>query len=70
MDNSQMNVDKFCGYFVNCPIFTILKQTFPVEIPYTKQLETNYLDVAFIKMMWIHLIELEADITFSYQGKR
>jgi hypothetical protein len=23
-----LNIDKICGYFFNCPIFTISKQTF------------------------------------------
>ena len=39
------------------PIFTIPNRIFPVEALYTKELETDYLDAALIKVMRILLTE-------------
>ena len=40
-----------------CPIFTIPGRTYPVEILYTKDPESDYLDAALITIMQIHLSE-------------
>lgn len=39
------------------PIFTIPGRTYPVEILYTKEAETDYLDASMITVMQIHLTE-------------
>lgn len=39
------------------PIFTIPGRTYPVEILYTKEAETDYLDASLITVMQIHLTE-------------
>lgn len=49
-----------CFLIVHCclqPIFTIPGRTYPVEILYTKEAETDYLDASLITVMQIHLTE-------------
>lgn len=48
---------KFSEYFYQAPIFTIPGRTYTVEILYTKEAETDYLDAALITVMQIHLTE-------------
>ncbi|CAK9233002.1 unnamed protein product [Sphagnum jensenii] len=67
--SATLNAEKFSGYFFNCPIFTIPGRTFPVEILYTKQPETDYLDAALITVMQIHLTEPEGDILLFLTGQ-
>lgn len=47
----------FFRYFLDCPIFTIPGRTFPVEILYCKEAESDYLEAAMITVMQIHLSE-------------
>lgn len=60
---------KFSQYFFEAPIFTIPGRTFPVEILYTKEPETDYLDAALITVMQIHLTEPPGDILLFLTGK-
>ncbi|XP_020594178.1 probable pre-mRNA-splicing factor ATP-dependent RNA helicase DEAH5, partial [Phalaenopsis equestris] len=53
----------------NCNIFTIPGRTFPVEILYTKQPESDYLDAALITVLQIHLTEPEGDILLFLTGQ-
>jgi ATP-dependent RNA helicase DHX8/PRP22 len=48
---------KFSEYFFKAPIFTIPGRTYPVEVLYTKEPETDYLDASLITVMQIHLTE-------------
>uniref|UniRef100_A0A803N643 RNA helicase n=1 Tax=Chenopodium quinoa TaxID=63459 RepID=A0A803N643_CHEQI len=64
-----MDAEKFSGYFFNCNIFTIPGRTFPVEILYTKQPETDYLDAALITVLQIHLTEPEGDVLLFLTGQ-
>lgn len=53
------------------PIFTIPGRTYPVEILYTKEAETDYLDASMITVMQIHLTEPPGkDITLKIDWKR
>ncbi|XP_074269389.1 putative pre-mRNA-splicing factor ATP-dependent RNA helicase DEAH5 [Silene latifolia] len=67
--SATLDADKFSGYFFNCNIFTIPGRTFPVEILYTKQPETDYLDAALITVLQIHLTEPEGDILVFLTGQ-
>ncbi|PIN10053.1 RNA helicase [Handroanthus impetiginosus] len=57
--SATLDAEKFSGYFFNCNIFTIPGRTFPVEILYAKQPESDYLDAALITVLQIHLTEPE-----------
>ncbi|UJR38210.1 hypothetical protein I4U23_030883 [Adineta vaga] len=60
---------KFSEYFYKAPIFTIPGRTFPVEVLYTKEPETDYLDASLITVMQIHLTEPPGDILVFLTGK-
>ncbi|XP_028968746.1 ATP-dependent RNA helicase DHX8 [Galendromus occidentalis] len=60
---------KFSSYFYEAPIFTIPGRTFPVEILYTKEPETDYLDASLITVMQIHLTEPPGDILVFLTGQ-
>ncbi|KAL7256598.1 hypothetical protein ACSBR1_010521 [Camellia fascicularis] len=49
--SATLDVEKFSSYFFNCNIFTIPRRTYPVEILYTKQPESDYLDVSLITVL-------------------
>lgn len=66
--SATLNAEKFAGYFNDCPIFTIPGRTFPVEVLYTKEPETDYLDAALITVMQIHLSEPSGDILVFLTG--
>ncbi|XP_041023917.1 probable pre-mRNA-splicing factor ATP-dependent RNA helicase DEAH5 [Juglans microcarpa x Juglans regia] len=67
--SATLDAEKFSGYFFNCNIFTIPGRTFPVEILYTKQPESDYLDAALITVLQIHLMEPEGDILLFLTGQ-
>ena len=60
---------KFSTYFFEAPIFTIPGRTFPVEILYTKEAETDYLDAALVTVMQIHLTEPPGDVLVFLTGE-
>ncbi|KAI3464034.1 hypothetical protein Pfo_020697 [Paulownia fortunei] len=67
--SATMNADKFSGYFFNCKIFTIPGRFFPVDILYSKQPESDYLDASLITVLQIHLSEPEGDILVFLTGQ-
>ncbi|OQS02240.1 ATP-dependent RNA helicase DHX8 [Thraustotheca clavata] len=67
--SATLDAEKFSHYFYDCPIFTIPGRTFPVEILYTKEPESDYLDAALITVMQIHLSEPEGDILVFLTGQ-
>uniref|UniRef100_A0A1I7TSS5 RNA helicase n=1 Tax=Caenorhabditis tropicalis TaxID=1561998 RepID=A0A1I7TSS5_9PELO len=60
---------KFSEYFLEAPIFTIPGRTFPVEILYTREPESDYLEAAHITVMQIHLTEPPGDILVFLTGQ-
>ncbi|CAN4112507.1 unnamed protein product [Withania somnifera] len=67
--SATLDAGKFSGYFFDCNIFTIPGRTFPVEILYTKQPESDYLGAALITVMQVHLTEPEGDILLFLTGQ-
>ncbi|GLT78690.1 hypothetical protein SLA2020_502180 [Shorea laevis] len=67
--SATLDAEKFSGYFFSCNIFTIPGRTFPVEIFYTKEPESDYLDTALLTVLQIHLNEPEGDILLFLTGK-
>jgi ATP-dependent RNA helicase DHX8/PRP22 len=66
--SATLDAEKFSSYFFNAPIFTIPGRMHPVEILYTKEPESDYLDAALITVMQIHLSEPEGDILVFLTG--
>ncbi|KAI9781607.1 MAG: DEAH-box ATP-dependent RNA helicase prp22 [Geoglossum umbratile] len=67
--SATLDADKFSEYFNKCPIFTIPGRTYPVEIMYSREPETDYLDAALITVMQIHLSEPPGDILLFLTGQ-
>lgn len=67
--SATLDAEKFSTYFFGCPIFTIPGRTFPVEIMYTKEPESDYLDAALITVMQIHLTEPPGDMLVFLTGQ-
>jgi ATP-dependent RNA helicase DHX8/PRP22 len=64
-----LDAEKFSRYFNEAPIFTIPGRTFPYEVLYTKEPESDYLDAALITIMQIHLSEPEGDVLLFLTGQ-
>ena len=67
--SATLDAEKFSNYFFQSPIFTIPGRTFPVEILYTKEPESDYLDAAMITVLQIHLSEPAGDILVFLTGQ-
>ncbi|XP_050310785.1 ATP-dependent RNA helicase DHX8 [Anthonomus grandis grandis] len=67
--SATLDAVKFSQYFFEAPIFTIPGRTFPVEVLYTKEAETDYLDASLITIMQIHLREPPGDVLLFLTGQ-
>ncbi|KAI0404604.1 P-loop containing nucleoside triphosphate hydrolase protein [Xylaria palmicola] len=67
--SATLDADKFSEYFNQCPIFTIPGRTFPVEILYSREPESDYLDAALVTIMQIHLTEPSGDVLLFLTGQ-
>jgi len=67
--SATLDAEKFSSYFNECPILTIPGRTFPVEIMYSREPESDYLDSALTTVMQIHLTEPMGDILLFLTGK-
>ena len=67
--SATLDADKFSEYFKKCPIFSIPGRTFPVEVMYSREPESDYLDAALVTVMQIHLTEPAGDILLFLTGK-
>jgi ATP-dependent RNA helicase DHX8/PRP22 len=67
--SATLDAVKFSSYFFEAPIFTIPGRTHPVEILYTKEPESDYLDASLVAVMQIHLTEPPGDILLFLTGQ-
>ncbi|EGW31161.1 uncharacterized protein SPAPADRAFT_68356 [Spathaspora passalidarum NRRL Y-27907] len=67
--SATLDSGKFSAFFNNCPIVKIPGRTYPVEILYTKEPETDYLAAALDSVMQIHLSEPAGDILVFLTGQ-
>ncbi|EPX74738.1 ATP-dependent RNA helicase Prp22 [Schizosaccharomyces octosporus yFS286] len=67
--SATLDAERFSSYFHKCPIFTIPGRSYPVEILYAKQPESDYLDAALLTIMQIHLTEGPGDILVFLTGQ-
>ena len=67
--SATLDAEKFSEYFNNCPILTIPGRTFPVEIMYSREPESDYLDAALVTVLEIHLKEPAGDILLFLTGQ-
>ncbi|XP_075890985.1 ATP-dependent RNA helicase DHX8 [Nelusetta ayraudi] len=69
VSSATLDAVKFSQYFFEAPIFTIPGRAFPVEILYTREPETDYLDASLMTVMQIHLTEPPGDILVFLTGQ-
>ncbi|KAJ2156685.1 DEAH-box ATP-dependent RNA helicase prp22 [Coemansia sp. RSA 552] len=67
--SATLDAEKFSKYFNNCPIFTIPGRTYPVEVMFSREPESDYLDSALMTVMQIHLTEPPGDILLFLTGQ-
>jgi len=67
--SATLDAEKFSAYFFSSPIFTIPGRTYPVEILYSKEPESDYLEASLITVMQIHLSEPAGDILVFLTGQ-
>lgn len=67
--SATLDAEKFSTYFFNARIFTIPGRTFPVEILYSKEPETDYIEASLITVLQIHLCEPPGDILLFLTGQ-
>ncbi|KAJ3221793.1 DEAH-box ATP-dependent RNA helicase prp22 [Clydaea vesicula] len=67
--SATLDAEKFSEYFFQCPILTIPGRTYPVEILFAREPESDYLDAALITVMQIHLSEPAGDILLFLTGQ-
>lgn len=67
--SATLDAVKFSEFFGDANIFTIPGRTFPVEILYTREPETDYLDASLITVMQIHLNEPPGDVLLFLTGQ-
>ena len=67
--SATLDAEKFSEYFNGCPIFTIPGRTFPVEILYSREPESDYLEAALDTVMHIHLEREPGDILLFLTGQ-
>ena len=61
--SATLDAEIFSTYFFQSPIFTIPRGIiFPVEILYTKEAESDYLEAAMLTVLQIHWSEPAGDI--------
>ena len=67
--SATLDAEKYSEYFFNCNIFRIPGRTFPVNVLYTNEPETDYLEASLITVMQIHLSEPAGDILLFLTGQ-
>jgi ATP-dependent RNA helicase DHX8/PRP22 len=67
--SATLDAAKFSSYFYNCKIFRIPGRFFPVQVFFTKEPETDYLEASLSCVMQIHLSEPAGDILLFLTGQ-
>jgi ATP-dependent RNA helicase DHX8/PRP22 len=67
--SATLDAEKFSSFFNNCPLFRILERKFPIEVYYSKEIESD-LDATLITIiMQIYLTEPSGDILIFLTGQ-
>lgn len=68
--SATLDVLKFSQYFNNAPRFHIPGRRHPVDIYYTKQPESDYIEATIVTILQIHIRQPEGDILLSLPAKK
>lgn len=69
ISSATINAQKFSDYFEGAPIFNVPGRRFPVDIYYTQQPESNYVNAAVTTVMQIHMSQGKGDILVFLTGQ-
>lgn len=67
--SATLDADKFSNYFNHCPIFTIPGRNYKVDVLYSRDPETDYLEATLVTVMQIHLEEPQGDVLVFLTGQ-
>ncbi|KAK3821204.1 MAG: P-loop containing nucleoside triphosphate hydrolase protein [Benniella sp.] len=67
--SATLDAGKFQTYFDNAPLMSVPGRTFPVEIYYTPEPESDYLEAAIFTALQIHRTEDPGDILLFLTGE-
>ncbi|KAF2719137.1 pre-mRNA-splicing factor ATP-dependent RNA helicase prp16 [Polychaeton citri CBS 116435] len=67
--SATLDAGKFSEYFLGCPILHIPGRMYPVDVLYSREPVSDYLDEALQTVMHIHLTEAPGDILLFLTGK-
>jgi len=67
--SATLDSQKFSHYFEDCPIIQIPGRTFPVEVLFSREPETDYFAAAIDCIMQIHVSESNGDILVFLTGQ-
>lgn len=67
--SATLDAAKFQRYFNNAPLMSVPGRTYPVEIYYTPEPESDYLEAAIRTCLQIHAVEDEGDILIFLTGE-
>ncbi|KAG0173093.1 DEAH-box ATP-dependent RNA helicase prp43 [Apophysomyces sp. BC1034] len=67
--SATLDAGRFQKYFDNAPLLSVPGRTFPVQIFYTREPESDYLEAAIRSVLQIHLNEPEGDILLFLTGE-
>ncbi|XP_042502948.1 probable pre-mRNA-splicing factor ATP-dependent RNA helicase DEAH4 isoform X2 [Macadamia integrifolia] len=67
--SATLDGEKVSKFFSNCPIVTVPGKLFPVEILYSKECPTSYIEASLKKALDIHVQEPEGDVLIFMTGQ-
>ncbi|EGR30133.1 hypothetical protein IMG5_140980 [Ichthyophthirius multifiliis] len=67
--SATLDAEKFSSYFFDCRIFRVPGRTYKVEVLYSTEPESDYVDASLIVIMQIHLHEPSGDILLFLTGQ-
>ncbi|EGR31544.1 hypothetical protein IMG5_107640 [Ichthyophthirius multifiliis] len=69
ISSATLDAKKFSEYFDNAPIIKIPGRRFQVDIYYTKQPESDYIQAAIVTVLQIHVTQSAGDILVFFTGQ-
>lgn len=69
ISSATLNAEKFSTYFDEAPIFNVPGRVHPVEVYYTSNPESNYLEASLVTVFQIHATQPEGGILVFLTGQ-
>ncbi|XP_027340109.1 probable pre-mRNA-splicing factor ATP-dependent RNA helicase DEAH4 isoform X3 [Abrus precatorius] len=67
--SATLDGDKVSNFFADCPVLTIPGKLYPVEVLYSKERPSSYLEASLKTALDIHIHDLEGDILIFVTGQ-